>query len=196
MTNGNWNVINLTKDRTLYFDSDNPGKYGDYDLNVLQNSNETFDQVFLLKLEVSQIKESILRKDYLLQNLFVDIEAPDPKISSLLPSLDVDEQPTELTEPPILKASVCKTNSIIDLNDDQSYPVPFESLTNLPDDVLTLHEFKLEDDDELENEVDYLKEHVSVPGNQEKNMSYYERSMLNYQKLILKKVIDFYFNYY
>jgi hypothetical protein len=28
MMNRRWNVVNLTKDRTVYFDKDDPGKYG------------------------------------------------------------------------------------------------------------------------------------------------------------------------
>ena len=59
LKNGGWNVVNLTKDRTVDFDNDNPGTYGAYDFNVLQNNDEVFNQVILFKLETSKVKADV-----------------------------------------------------------------------------------------------------------------------------------------
>ncbi|CAF1639880.1 unnamed protein product, partial [Didymodactylos carnosus] len=98
MENGDWNVVNLTIDRALYFNKDNPGRYGDYDLKVLEEKDEEFGKVILLKWETSKIETSVLRKQHLLQTMFVESKTSEPahQSSSSLP--DINEQERGLME--------------------------------------------------------------------------------------------------
>jgi hypothetical protein len=47
-------------------------------LNVSENNDEVFDQVILLIYEPSKIETSILRKEYLLENMFTEMKVSDP----------------------------------------------------------------------------------------------------------------------
>jgi len=58
MVNGGFNVVILTDDRTVFFDKDNQGRYGHYDLHIFENSDEKFDRVVLSKYESSKIEAS------------------------------------------------------------------------------------------------------------------------------------------
>jgi hypothetical protein len=68
-----FNAINLTPDRTLYFDEDQPGLYKTHDISTLEKSTEIFDQVLLLTMERSMIESSLKRKEFLLKSMFDEI---------------------------------------------------------------------------------------------------------------------------
>ncbi len=100
-------------------------------MNVSENNDEVFDQVILLIYEPSKIETSILRKEYLLENMFTEMKVSDPANQTMWSSSDVDQQSVELTDQIVTESSVIPTNSIVNLNDDQNCQISFENLKNL-----------------------------------------------------------------
>ncbi|CAF1341291.1 unnamed protein product [Didymodactylos carnosus] len=185
MENGDWNVVSLTIDRTLYFDKDNPGRYGDYDLKVLEEKDEEFGKVILVKWETSKIETSVLRKQHLLQTMFVEPKTSETaqQSSSSLPARGLTELTTDET---VLPLSVIQTSSIIDLDDDKNCGISFENIMRLSSDHFIQDELEDDDDEAVLKWIEPVN--VVIDKNEEKKLSYYERSMLNYQRLIWDKL--------
>ncbi|CAF1632968.1 unnamed protein product, partial [Didymodactylos carnosus] len=103
-------------------------------------------------------------------------------------TLPLNEQrgPTELTtDETVSQLSVIQTSSIINLDDDKNCEVSFENIM-----ILSSEHFI---QDELENDDEVVQKstepvNVVIDENEEKKLSYFERSMLNYQRLIWDKL--------
>lgn len=112
MANGGWNVINLTKDRTLFFDKDNPGRFNDFDLQILHDKNEVFDQCILLKWNNSQIEASIARKIHLAEQVFIEVKISNLTKQTTASVPAIDDQPVKIENQPISQLSTkIATNS-------------------------------------------------------------------------------------
>ncbi|CAF2811710.1 unnamed protein product [Rotaria sp. Silwood2] len=189
MTNSGFNVVILTDDRTVFFDQDNQGRYGHYDLHILENSDETFGRVVLSIYESSKIESSISRKAYLLETMFIETNTSNRKNQTTSSSSAMDKQPVEPFDQMFTESSTNQINSIVNLNDNQICQISLENLKSLSPDNFIKDE--LDDDDEIQQKLNDLKEnfhHVLIDENEEKKLSYYERTMLNYQRSILDKL--------
>lgn len=190
MSNGGWNAVNLKDDRNLFYDSTNIGKYGDYDVNVLNNSNEIFDRVILFKCEKSKIEESVSRKNFLLTNMFDEKKPLDRKNETTSYCANVDQQTNIVVENKIDEPSSIEIKSIVNLNDYQACELLFTNLNDLPNEQFILDELE---DDPTENQQDENenKLNVSSDENQQTNLSYLakcvEQILLN-QQIILTKL--------
>lgn len=123
MNNGNWNTINLENDRILYYDKTNLGKYGEYDINVLKDSEEIIRQAILFQRDIKQIEDSIKRKTFLLNNLFTKKTNADKKSPPDSSYSSTSQQPIASSrEEPVEEVSA-ETRSIIYSKDDQAEKV-------------------------------------------------------------------------
>ena len=193
MVNGGFNVVILTDNRTVFFDKDNQGRYGHYDLHILENSDEKFDRVVLLKYESSKIEASISRKNYLQENMFIETNASDRKNQSTCSSTTVDKQPAEPVDQIIAESSTNEINSIVNLNDNEFSPISLENLKNLSADHFISDE--LDGDDQIKQQLNDSKEHIHhipIDENEEKKLNYFERTMLGYLRAILDQVRHFF----
>lgn len=190
LTNGGWNVVNLTSDRTIYFDKEKEGKYGLYDFDVLKDSSEVFDEVFLFKYEPTKIESSISRRELLFQNQFVEVKVSKEEQEKISSSSNIDQQLAEHNIETIANSSLYKTMSIINLKNDEHCEISFDQIKSLSDDNFVQ---ELEDDEETKETCICIEERVKAPieQSQEDKLNYAERTILNYQKLTLEKVSDF-----
>ncbi len=106
------------------------GKYGIYGLNVLEDKEEIFDRVVLFKLEISKIENSSARKQYLTENVFLGVTISEPTKTISLP-LNTNENPSISTDQTVLELSTIPSNSIFNLNDQESCQISFESFKSL-----------------------------------------------------------------
>lgn len=190
MANVGWNVVNLADDRTVYYEKDSLGKYGAYDLNVLNSTNEIFDRVILLKYESAQIEKSISRKHFLLENVFVEKKHVDSKNAMDLSCSNVDQQSNVVVQQQIDEQPFIEIQSIVNLNDDQVCELSIENFNDSTDEQFTSD--RLEDDQgENEESYDESKEDFSFDERRQINSSHSERileQILRNQQKILNKV--------
>ncbi|CAF0925173.1 unnamed protein product [Rotaria sordida] len=146
MKNGHWSVIVLNQDRTLFFDENIPGKYGSYDLNALENSNETFERVVLLKFETSKIESSIVGKDFLIKNMFVETSATNPEQQTMLLPVNVNEQSIQLDDQTVSESFEIQNYSIVNINDDKCCPISLENIQNLSKEHFIGDDLEYDDD--------------------------------------------------
>ena len=155
--NGGWNGIDLENDRILYFDKTYIGKYEEYDVNVLKDSGEIYHQAILFKRNIQQIDESIARKKFLLNNMFIKTNL-DRKNQPDLSCSNENEQSNVISEKEFIKKSSIATKSIVHLRDDEISEISFDKIVQVSDQFIC--DELSDDDDGSDNEI--VLEHTNV----------------------------------
>jgi hypothetical protein len=81
-------------------------------------------------LEISKIENSSARKQYLTENVFLGVTISEPTKTISLP-LNTNENPSISTDQTVLELSTIPSNSIFNLNDQESCQISFESFKSL-----------------------------------------------------------------
>ena len=191
LTNSAYNTVSLNKDRILYFDENNPSKYEDYDLHVLKDSEETFDEIILFQLESSRIEESVRRKQYLVRNMFIEVvktESTTEKSSSII---NEHQSIIDQIDPALIQLSQIECHSPMNSNEDPDRSLfSMENIKKIsPDHFID----KLEDDDKSIEKSDYPQPivDISFDFNEKQQLLFFVQMMLKNQQLILEKVSEF-----
>jgi len=188
MVTGGYNVVILTEDRIVYFNKDNEGEYGAYDINVLEKKEETFERFVLLSYELSKIKESIDRKKLLNENLFLDTNSSNQNQTECK-YVSINEPLDQLHDQIINTTSTHTMHSIINLKDNENCKFSFECLQNslLCTDVAS---DLLKDDNEITQSTCSIEDDrgVTVDVSEENRLTNFLQSILNCQRDILKEV--------
>ena len=140
----------------LYFGKENPLKYKEYDLHVLKDSHETFDQIILYKLELTLIEDSVRKKQYLSKNMFIEVASTE-KSSSIIN--EYQSSIDEIDQPPV---QVSQIESYSPMNSNEDTDRPLLSMENIKDFSSDHLIDKLDSDDESIEKSDYPHSQLSI----------------------------------
>lgn len=196
MINGNFNVVHLTKERTIFFHKDDASKYGIYDLRSLENREEVFEEIIVQHMDEEMIERSVTRKEYLLHNLFNEtnvFKAPSSVTSSTTTEAAAGSSsspPSKTTDSPENSKQTkheILNKCLVECCDADAFEFDPQEVRNTD-----LIEEELEDEDQFEKE-EYVvdqKEEIKIrfDEEEEKKLTYFERQMLESQRLLFSEV--------
>ena len=123
--------------------------------------------------------------------MFIEAKTSDAINKMLTISLDDKEPSIEQTNDAFSMSPLSQINSIVHLDNDQDCQISFENLKNLSSDYFVTDD--LEDENEIIRQVVCVEKNtdIVIDEDAEKKLSYYEKCMLSYQRVILDEVCDF-----